>query len=164
MTNPNVYFSQDHCHPYPISQGPVMVRMGRNALIQQKQKQKRKTKKSLSREYASSPSKILVPLHWYNLWHHSSLAGAVNLRSQPAPRWEGGKTPPYSFLPIAKKRREISPPNFAYLLPNRFHTPWLKKFYKALIGRPLMTSEWRHVFPISFKNKSAWESSSRVQL
>ena len=76
----------------------------------------------------------------------------------------GGRNgPPSTFLPIAEKRKEISPPNFVYPSPDQFHTPWPKEFSKALIGRPLMASEWRHVLPISVKNKGARESSSRTQ-
>ena len=59
------------------------------------------------------------------------------LRYWLAPWWGGGaKRPPSTFLHTAKKRKQISPPNFAYAFVHEFYTPWPKEHVKALIGRP----------------------------
>ena len=91
----------------------------------------------------------------------SALCQATDVNPRPDER--GGTPPPYTFPPITRKRNMTSPQTLCTLPVINHCTPWLKEFLKALICRPQMTSEWRHVLPISVKNRGARESSSRIQ-
>ena len=53
--------------------------------------------------------------------------------------------PPSRFSPISSKQIDLSAPNFQYLLVHQFYISWLNKNFVPIIGRPEMTSEWRHV-------------------
>ena len=75
---------------------------------------------------------------------------------------------------MSSKPMQISPPNLQYPLSQQLYT--LCQNFQALrindddddevqgiIVRPQMTSEWRHVSPISTENKGLRESPPRVQ-
>ena len=76
----------------------------------------------------------------------------------------GGRNPPpppTTFSIIAQKRRRVAPPNFAYPSGHQFHTrPTQLNQSIPYTSIPNMTSEWRHVLPISTKNKGLRESLS----
>ena len=59
---------------------------------------------------------------------------------------------------------QVSPPNLQYplYLPTFLHIV-LNFKVQGIIVRPQMTSEWRHVLPISTENKGLRESPLRVQ-
>ena len=80
------------------------------------------------------------------------------------PRLTGGYLEtPSRFSSISSKRIEISALNFQYLLIHQFATSWLNTKFVAIIGRPEMTSEWRHVRSTLMQNKVLQESLSWAQ-
>ena len=78
-------------------------------------------------------------------------------------QWREGAKSPSTFLPIANKTNGDIATNLCIPLPLSISHTLTERFFKALTDRLLMTSEWRHVLPISFKNKGARKLSSRVQ-
>ena len=80
------------------------------------------------------------------------------------PRPLGGYfEPPSRFLAISSKLMQVSPPNLQYPLSQHFYTVCKNFKVQGIIVRPQMTSEWRHVPPISSENKGLRESPPRVQ-
>ena len=79
--------------------------------------------------------------------------------------WLGGGyfEPPSRFSAIAAKLMDESSQNFQYLQMHQFYTKCAKKKFIPMIGRPWMTSEWRHVWPILMQNKDLQEPSYRAQ-
>ena len=72
-------------------------------------------------------------------------------------------SPPSRFLVISSKPMQVSPRNLQYPLSQYFYTLWYNFKVQGIIVRPQMTSEWRHVPPISTGNKGLGESPPRVQ-
>ena len=91
------------------------------------------------------------------LWSRTRV---VNLR----PTGGGAiSSPPSRFLAISSKPMQVSPPNLQYPLSQHFYTLCENFKVQGIILRPQMTSEWRHVPPISSENKGLRESPPRVQ-
>ena len=88
----------------------------------------------------------------------------VQQSSYPAPHWGAISSPPPSrFLAISSKPMQVSPPNLQYPLSQQFYTLCKNFKVQGIIVRPQMTSELRHILPISTKNKGLRESPPRVQ-
>ena len=89
---------------------------------------------------------------WLCFWSYVEHVPTHDSHQVFNPRLNGGRNVPLStFLTIAKKtKKDISTTLCIPLLSSILHT-MTKKLSKALIGRSLMTSETRHVLPISVK-------------
>ena len=106
-------------------------------------------------------------LKWYGARRGKHLVG--NLPPLPLARaglnprpTEGYFESPSRFLAIASIPMELSPPNLQYPLFQQFYTFCSNIKVQGIIVRIQMTSESRHVSPISTKNKGLRESPPRI--
>ena len=58
--------------------------------------------------------------------------------------WENA---PSTYLLIAQKRKQRSPPSPVHTFLYQFRISWLKEFLEVLIDSPKLTLEWSHVLP-----------------
>ena len=114
----------------------------------------------LARISPASASVSPFPM-WFDAW---GIPGQIDQRLTRAPLGGGAiSSPPSRFLAISSKPMQVSPPNLQYLLSQHFYTLFKNFKVQSIIVRPQMTSEWRHVPPISTENKGLRESTPRVQ-
>ena len=73
-----------------------------------------------------------------------------------------GRNAPSTFPSIVQKRKGIELQNFRNPFLHQFCTGWPKENFAPMIGRPWVTSEWRHVLPFLVKNKGLHESLSHA--
>ena len=80
----------------------------------------------------------------------------MNMQDPLGPRPDGGgggeTTPFYLSFDSSKTKSDIATKrNFIYPFLYQICTSWPKEFPDVLMALSLMTSEWRHVLPISVK-------------
>ena len=93
---------------------------------------------------------------WIQYYSFRTHVVKCNSRSLTRAALGGYFEPPSRFLAISSKPMQVSPPNLQYPLFQQCYTLCYNFKVQGIIVRPQMTSESRHVPPISTENKGLW--------